>query len=767
MRVSPQTLARASSRRPWLTVGIWVAAIVASIAISSTLLSGALTNETRFVNNPEAKRALQLVEDRLHGKQGPTEMVIFQSDTSTVDDPHFRDFVEQTATDLAALGPTEVKAVADFYKTNDDTMVSKDRRTLLLPIVLAYHETGGTDTVLRELRAIADRPAPAGLTTRLYGNLIVNDDFTTIAERDLRTGEAIGILVALVVLLIVFGAFVAGVIPIATGLTSITIAVALVAVIGQHFKFSFFVTNMIAMMGLALGIDYSLFIISRYREERSRGLDKLAAIEASGATASRAVFFSGLTVVIALLGMLIVPTTIFRSLAGGAILVAIVAMLASLTLLPAILGLIGDRVNAGRIRRRPRTGAGRPGGFWDRVTQTVMKRPVTSLLIGGGLLVAAAIPTFSLRTGFAGVSTLPSSSASRQAFDVLAKEFAGGLSSPVEIVVDGDMASPAVRAGIEQIRAALSADGSFGPSVVETNSAGDLAMVSAPVTGDPASSAAVASIGRVRDRYVPDAFPAGTARQVLVGGNTAFNKDFFDMTDHYMPIVFAFVLGMSFILLTIVFRSIVVPIKAIIMNLLSVGAAYGLMVLVLQKGVGAGLLGLQKVEVIEAWIPLFLFSVLFGLSMDYHVFLLTRVREHYDQTGDNTESVAHGLRTTAAIITGAALIMVAVFGGFASGTLVPFQQVGFGLAVAVLLDATLVRSVLVPASMKLLGTRNWYLPRWLEWLPNLHVEGAEPTNLKALESLVVHPANDGADPSERRDGADRPSVGTAPSRHHR
>ena len=347
MRVSPQTMARASSRRPWLTVGIWVAAIVASIVISSTLLGDSLTSETRFVNNPEAKRAFTLVEDRLRGKQGSTELVIFQSEASTVDTSQYRDFVEQIAADLAALGPTEVKAVADFYKTNDDTMVSKDRHTLLLPVVLAYHESGGTDTVLSELRRVTERPAPAGMTTRLYGNLSVNDDFTTIAERDLRTGEAIGVLVALVVLLIVFGALVAGVIPLVTGLTSITIAVAMVAVIGQQFRFSFFVTNMIAMMGLALGIDYSLFIISRYREERSRGLDKLAAIEATGATASRAVFFSGLTVVIALLGMLIVPTTIFRSLAGGAILVAIVAMLASLTLLPAILGLIGDRVNAG------------------------------------------------------------------------------------------------------------------------------------------------------------------------------------------------------------------------------------------------------------------------------------------------------------------------------------------------------------------------------------------------------------------------------------
>jgi RND superfamily putative drug exporter len=764
--ISPQTLARASSRRPWLVVGIWIAAIVASVVVSSRLLGDALTNEGGFVNNPEAKRALQLTEDRLRGKQGTTEIVIVQSETLTVDDPQYRGFVDQIATQVTALGATEVKAVANFYETNDTTTVSKDRRTLLLPVVLAHHKSGETDRVLAELRRIADQPAPTGMSTRLFGNLVVNDDFNKIAERDLRTGEGIGILVALLVLLVVFGALVAGVIPIATGIASITIAVSMVALTGQVYHFSFFVTNMIAMMGLALGIDYSLFIISRYREERSKGFDKLDAIEAAGATASRAVFFSGMTVVIALFGMLIIPTTIFRSLAGGAIFVAVVAVVASMTLLPAILGLLGDRINAGRIRRRSSAVVGQPGGFWDRVTRTVMSHPVISLVAGAGLLLAAASPTLGLNTGFAGVSTLPPNSASRQAFNVLAKEFAGGLSSPVEIVIDGDASSPAVTTGIEKLRASLAADGFFGPSTVEQNAAGDLSLVSAPVNGDPSSKAAVASITRVRERYVPDAFPPEAAKQVLVGGNTAFNKDFFDLTDQYVPIVFAFVLGMSFILLTVVFRSIVVPIKAIIMNLLSVGAAYGLMVLVTQKGFLADFFGFQKVEVIEAWIPLFLFSVLFGLSMDYHVFLLTRVREHYDQTSDNTESVAYGLRTTAAIITGAALIMVAVFGGFASGTLVPFQQMGFGLAVAVLLDATIVRSVLVPASMKLLGNRNWYLPRWLQWLPNLHVEGAEPTNLKPLERVMLIETSD-VTPTPTADHKGRSNSGSSSTNHRR
>ncbi|MGH2731194.1 MAG: MMPL family transporter, partial [Actinomycetota bacterium] len=253
----------------------------------------------------------------------------------------------------------------------------------------------------------------------------------------------------------------------------------------------------------------------------------------------------------------------------------------------------------------------------------------------------------------------------------------------------------------------------------------DLAVVSTPVNGNPSGQAATAAVERVRAEYVPAAFSDAGTTDVVVGGESAFAKDFFDLTDAYTPIVIVFVLGLSFLLLMIVFRSIVVPIKAIIMNLLSVGAAYGLIVLVFQKGIGADLFGFREVEAIEAWLPLFLFSVLFGLSMDYHVFLLSRIRERFDQTGDNADSVAYGLRTTGGLITGAALIMVAVFAGFAAGSLSDLQQMGFGLGVAVLIDATIVRSVLVPASMKLLGDRNWYLPKWLDWLPNLNIEGSQ------------------------------------------
>ena len=751
MRLSPQSLARASSRHPWRTVAIWVVAVLAAGMASSSLLGDATTTDVAMTNNPEANQAADLLEERLTGPERDTEIVIVSSTEVTVDDPAFRSYVEGLQRGLVALGPEVVESATTFYETNDPNMVSADRRTALVPTVLAGLPEDAQDKI-EDLEGVLTANEASGFRSQVFGPGALGEDFKTVSEEDLAKGESVGVLAALVILVLVFGAVVAGVIPIIIGIASIAIAVGMVAVVGQVVEFSFFVTNMISMMGLAVGIDYSLFVVSRYREERERGREKLDAIEAAGATASRAVFFSGMTVVLALIGMILIPNSIFKSLGAGAIFVVVVAVVASLTLLPAVLGLLGDKVNSLRIHRRKASGAGAPGGFWNAVTRAVMRRPVVSLVVGVGILLAAASSALDMRTGFSGVSTIPDELPSKQAFDVLAAEFSGGLSSPVEIVVDGDVDAPAVQDGIRRLRGDLESDGMFGPAELEENDAGDLTLISVPVNDDPASEAAVDAVERVRDEYVPAAFPEGGEARALVGGETAFNKDFFDVADRYLPIVFLFVLGLSFVLLTVAFRSIVVPAKAILLNLLSVGAAYGLIVLVSQKGVGAGVLGFQQVEVIEAWLPLFLFSVLFGLSMDYHVFLLSRIREHFDQTGDNTESVAYGLRTTAGIITGAALIMVAVFGGFAAGRMVAFQQMGFGLAVAVLIDATIVRSVLVPASMKLLGTRNWYLPSWLQWLPHIGVEGPARTIVDLRDERAPVPAAPPVETGATRNG---------------
>ncbi len=739
MHLSTQSLTRASSRRPWLTVGIWVVTIAASIVVDRAFLGDALTEEANFTNNPESKQALELVEERLRGPRRATEIVIVSSSSTTVDDPAFRSFVERLQAQLKALGPGVVQSVHSYYDSSDPTLVSKDRRTTILPTILAG-ELADASHHAGKLRALAESGPNSGFTVQLFGPASLNDDFNKVLKEDLAKGESFGIMAALAVLVVVFGAVVAAVLPILLGLAAIALAIGLVALVGQVWEFSFFVQNMVIMMGLAVGIDYSLFVVSRYREERARGLNKLEAIEASGATATRAVFFSGMTVVLALVGMLLIPTTIYRSLAGGAIFVVVLAVVATMTLLPAILALLGDRINRLRVRRSSAAGAGvgREGGFWDKVSHGVMRRPITSLVAGLGILLLAASSALDMKTGFSGVSTLPDSFEAKKAFQVLAREFAGGLSSPVEIVVDGPIDDPAVQSGMERLQASLASDGQFGPTQVQVNPARDLALIAAPLNGDPASKAAADSIDRIRDRHVPAAF-GGTSparARVLVGGETAFNKDFFDLTDRYLPIVFAFVLGLSFVLLTVAFRSIVVPLKAIVLNMVSVGAAYGLLVLVFIKGVGNEIFGFQQVEVIQAWLPLFLFSVLFGLSMDYHVFLLSRIREHYDHTHDNALSVAYGLRTTAGIITGAALIMVAVFAGFASGEMVMFEQMGFGLGVAVLIDATLIRTILVPSSMKLLGQRNWYLPRWLEWLPKVTMESP---HVRTPEEKVADP----------------------------
>ena len=360
-----------------------------------------------------------------------------------------------------------------------------------------------------------------------------------------------------------------------------------------------------------------------------------------------------------------------------------------------------------------------------------MRQPLISLVVAGGILIAALVPFFDINTGSAGVSSMPDGIESKDGFLILDEKFSAGEATPAEIVIDADVDSQPVQAGIQRLTAALEADSFFSQArELQVNEQRDLALLSVPVAGDATSRATQDAINRLRNTYIPVAFE-GVQATVLVTGETAFNIDFFKIADDAAVVVFPFVLGMSFLLLMVVFRSIVVPLKAIILNLLSVGTTYGILVLVFQKGWANDVFGFQQAETIEAWIPIFLFAVLFGLSMDYHVFLLSRIRERFDQTQDNTESVAFGIRSTGRLITGAALIMVAVFWGFAAGDLVGLQQMGFGLGIAILLDATIVRIILVPASMKLLGKWNWYLPKWLGWLPDLRVEGGRETPASA------------------------------------
>ena len=716
--MSTEALARACASRPKRTVAAWLVAVLVSFVVIALLLGGALTSDGDVTSNPESKQAEALIHESFPPKPTASEIIVVRSERHTVADAAFEAKVLALSKRAAAL-----PAVADtqsYFGSDEESLVSKDRHATMVPVI-----TRGDDVIpLVELVQSVD--GKDGFQVSITGSLTADADFEKLSEEDLQKGELfIGLPAALIILVLVFGAVVAGLVPVILGLLSIVIAVALTALVGQAFEVSFFVVNMISAMGLALGIDYALFILSRFREERGRGLEKIDAIVASGATASRAVLFSGIAFVLAMCGMLLVPDTILRSLALGAILVGIVSVVAALTLLPAVLSLLGDRVNALQvpvIGRRAINSAGSESPFWSRLVGGVMRRPLLSLVAATALLLALALPVLSINTGFSGLSTLPDRFPSKQGFDALNRDFPGTGVDPARIVIKGDVSSAPVQTAITELTRSLADQEAFGRSTQATAGNGGAVLISVPVAGDADGTAATSAIRHLRADLIPEAF-GDLETTVLVGGATAESVDYFDIVGSWLPIVFAFVLGLSFILLTIAFRSIVIPAVAIALNLLSVGAAYGLLVLVFQKGVGADLLGFRQVDTIEAWVPLFLFSVLFGLSMDYQVFLLSRIKERYSQTADTAGAVSFGVGSTARLITGAALIIIAVFSGFAAGDLVMFQQMGFGVAVALLIDATIVRTVLVPASMKLLGDWNWYLPSWLGWLPDVHVEG--------------------------------------------
>ncbi len=725
-----ERLARSSATHPWRTMGIWLAIIAVAVAGAGSLLDDGLTSEMQqHGRQPDSTIAQRLIEDRITGPQKVTEFVIVRSAAHTAEDTAYTASVTELAAEIAGLGHGVVESVATFYQTEDPTLVSKDGHAMLIPVVMAGDLNTAIDNV-DELHAVVTAGRDGDFTLQQTGSASLKQMGNELAESDMQKTEIFGLPAALVVLVVVFGALLAAFMPLALSILSIVLALALTAVIGQLYPMNTFVLNILTTMGLAVGIDYTLFILSRYREERARGLEKIDAIAATGASANRAIFFSGMTVILAMLGMVVVPIDLTISMGIGAMLVVFTTLLTSLTLLPALLGLLGDRVNAARVPFMSRFATRRAngdGGVWERLSHSVMRRPVIWLATAVTLLLLAASPIVSMQTGSTAATAAgyPDDQYAKQGWDTLGRDFSLGKADPFQIVVDGPADSAAVKAGVARLRAALEADGRFGPAQVAVSKAGDLTVLSAPLAGDPAGEAAQDVIKQLRESVVPAAFGA-TAARVYVAGTTAGVVDYLDFFDRWLPIALAVVLSLSFVLLLLAFRSVVIPAKAILMNLLSVGAAYGLLVLVFQKGVGAHLFGFQQVASIEAWVPLFLFSLLFGLSMDYQVFLLTRIKERFDRTGDTREAVAHGIGRTAGIITGAAAIMVCVFGGMATGELVMFQQMGFGLAVAIFLDATVVRTIIVPAGMELLGDWNWYLPRWLEWLPNISVEGRQP-----------------------------------------
>ena len=718
-------LAAAAAQHAWTTLGVWLVIFLLGVGLFAGLGDSLRESDApanSFTDSPDSVVGAEIIEQTFPNLAAGQELVVIRAESLTTDDPTFEQFVIDLETEIRALDGV-VAWTTSYYTTHDQSLVSNDETTTILPVVLA-NEGNPTENVRHLIDVAEDANDASGFEVAVGGDASASLTNIVASEDSLITGERIGGPVALLILLAVFGALVAAGLPLGLGVAAVIITLGGAAVIGQYRDLSLFIVNITFMIGLAVGIDYALFVINRYREERSQASDNLLAIARTGATSSRAVLFSGLTVIVALAGMLLVPSTIFQSIALGAMIVVAVSVAITLTLLPALLRLLDHRIERGRMPWLARqTSNESDDGFWTRAASAVLRKPVVSLVASVALLVALAIPYTTIDLGMTGISQLPSGSSPHSAFEILNEEFSPGLLSPMEIVVEtDDYSTPGLNNSIGALVASVAELPDAEISRVLTPADESAVLVTVTVDAEAESDLAHETLHELREVIIPTAF-AGTDANVYVTGQTAFSSDAIDLVEVNTPYVIAFVLGASFLLLLVAFRSLVIPIKSILMNLLSVGATYGALTLVFQHGVGARLFGFEQTDNIMAMMPLFMFSVLFGLSMDYHVFILSRVKERYDETGDNEGAVIHGLRTTGRVVTGAALIMVAIFLGFALGDFVQMQQMGFGLAFAILLDATVVRTILLPASMRLLGDWNWYFPSWLEWMPKLNIEG--------------------------------------------
>jgi RND superfamily putative drug exporter len=537
--------------------------------------------------------------------------------------------------------------------------------------------------------------------------------------------------VTLAILVLTFGALVAAGIPLLLGLTAVFATFGLISLPSHWIPVAMEAQAMVLLIGLAVGVDYSMFYLKRERQERAAGRSPEAALEIAAATSGRSVLISGLTVITAMAGMFLTGNSTFTSLALATIVVVAVAVLGSLTVLPALLSRLGDRVDRVRI---PFGGRRRPGGgrFWNAVVDRVLRRPALSAAVAGGLLLALAAPATQLHLAATAAGSFPRSLEVIKVYERMQAAFPGSA-LPAEVVVKApSVRTPAMRAAIDRLEQRAVASGqAFDPIVVATNEQGTVADITVPIAGNGTDAASNAAFHLLRDTLVPETVGSVPGAEAGVGGLTAAWKDQAAAVKSDLLPVAGFVLALAFALMLLAFRSVVVALKAIVLNLLSVAAAYGVLVLVFQHGIGSGLLGVQGANGIEAVVPLLLFVILFGLSMDYHVFIISRIREAFDRGATTDDAVRHGITSTAGVVTSAALVMVCVFAVFGTLSVPFFQQFGVGLAAAVLLDATIVRAVLLPATMKLLGDRNWYLPRWLEWLPELERPEQAPAPVAA------------------------------------
>jgi putative drug exporter of the RND superfamily len=724
-----------SSRHRWPVALVWFVGTIALVLASG--LAGGIRAEDPNGNpnqaQTESAKALSVFNQG--GSATPTEdvLIVVTHPGLKVTDPAFRTFVSQTTAKLRALTVSENGASTPVFTSVADPATAPPQAGLVSPDLSAVRIVGTIqgDQATVEDHLVPVRPAIAaieadgtaqGFVVHTLSQTLTSEDITNLINSSLDTTfGTIGL--TFIILLITFGALVAAIVPLVLAVTALLGAFGIFGLYSQAVSpVSPYATQLIILIGLAVSVDYSLFMITRFRTERRHGRDRLDAIEIASATAGRAVFFSGLAVMIALAGLFLIDVSIFRSMAIGTIGVVFVAVVGSLTFLPATLAILGDRVNRGRV---PYFGREREegSGLWSRLIGFVMRRPIPLGLAAVAFLLLLASPALHLRIGVTDITSFPDQIDGVQAVKTLYARWPQGSTQNLQVAVTG-FDKQATKAAVTAFETAGSAiPGLSDPTVVPSRD-GSVAMVSFVIAGngqnDPASQAIVE---QVRSSTVPASFSGLSGVRAYVTGEAAQALDVTRIYTDAIPLVFAFVLGLSFLLLLIVFHSIVIPIKAIVLNLLSTAAAYGVVVAVFQDDLLGGRLGIASSSVIESWVPIFIFTILFGLSMDYHVFILTRVKEARDRGLDSRSAVARGIALTAGTITSAATIMVVVFLAFVTIPFAFIQELGLGLAVAVLIDATIVRSVLLPATMAVLGDWNWYLPPFLRWLPRVTIEG--------------------------------------------
>jgi uncharacterized membrane protein YdfJ with MMPL/SSD domain len=690
----------------------WLAFVFVAMAIGFNLVPQKNLEQNEGMPG-ESGKAGQVLKDAYPDKAA--EQVLVQSKSLRASDAQFKAAVADVTERLQHTKGVDNVALGQ---------VSKDGHSALVTFELPGDSATTEKNVVDSLAAVhSAQKAHPELRIDESGDASINKATKDKSNEEMGSTMFLSVGLTLLILLFTFGALVAAGIPVLLGLTAVLATLGLLGPVSQLAPVDESVMHVVLLVGMAVGVDYSLFYVKREREERAAGRDSNAAIEAAAATSGRAVLISGFTVMVAMAGMYLGGISNFASFATGTIMVVAVAVLGSLTVLPATLSKLGHRVEKGRIPflGRLRDRAGRVG-LWSRLLDRVLRRPLLSAVVAAGVLVALALPTLGMQTSLGGTDDTSRELKVMRTYDRIQTAFPSEGSAEMVVIKADDATSPKVASGIEALESEATARPALfeGKPSVELSADKSVAIVTLPTTGDGTDDLSNKAVDALRGDIVPNTVGEIDGVEAYTTGEAAATGDFNDAMIGHLPLVFAFVLSAAFLLLLVTFRSIVIPLKAIALNMLSVGSAYGLLTLVFQHGLGESL-GLGSGP-IAAWLPLFLFVILFGLSMDYHVFILTRVREAFDRGMSTGDAVAHGIKSTAGVVTSAAIVMVAVFSMFAMSSELQMQQMGIGLAAAVLIDATIIRGILLPATMKLLGDWNWYLPSKLGWLPKVTAE---------------------------------------------